>query len=133
MYEHDGQIQMSSIGKEVFNQLNSTRTLHKIINDTNVLFTSVKHDFNICRKSFIKLYARYFFVSKNETGLVDVYHKTKQYSGGFVMMKHFKDKNCFTNSLFLAPRGPATNILKGLCNLKILSSIMGTLVPQILS
>ena len=58
--EHDRQIQMSSIGKEVFNQLIPARTLHEIINDTNVSFTSIKHDFNICRKSFIKLYARYF-------------------------------------------------------------------------
>ena len=49
------------------------------------------------------------------------------------MMNHFKAKSCFTNSLFPAPRGPATNTLKGWCNLKMSWSIAGTLVPQILS
>ena len=44
---------MSSISKEVFNQLISSRTLHEIIDDKNVSFTSIKHDFNIRRKSFI--------------------------------------------------------------------------------
>ena len=48
---------MSTISKEVFDQLISTRTLHEIIDDTNVTFTSVKHDFNIRRKTFVKLYA----------------------------------------------------------------------------
>ena len=46
---------MSTISKEVFDQLIPTRTLHEVIDDTNVSFTSIKHDFNICRKSFIKL------------------------------------------------------------------------------
>ena len=48
---------MSTISKEVFDQVISTPTLHEVINDTNVLFTSIRHDFNIYRKSFIKLYA----------------------------------------------------------------------------
>ena len=48
------------ISKEVFDQLIPTRTLHEIIDDTDVSHTSIKHDFNIRRKSFIKLYARYF-------------------------------------------------------------------------
>ena len=47
---------MSSISKEVLDQLTPTRTLHEIIDDTNVSFTSIKHDFNIRRKSFVKLY-----------------------------------------------------------------------------
>ena len=59
-------IQMSSIGKEVFDQLIPTRTLHEIINDTNVSFTSVKHDFNISVKSFVKLYARYFLCQRTK-------------------------------------------------------------------
>ena len=55
--KNDRQIQMSSVSKEVFDQLISTRTLHEIIDDTNVSFTSVKHDFNIRRKALVKLYA----------------------------------------------------------------------------
>ena len=49
---------MSSISEKVFDQLIPTGALHEIVNDTNVSFTSIKHDFNIRRKSFIKLYAR---------------------------------------------------------------------------
>ena len=52
---------MSTISKEVFDQLISTHALHEVIDDTNVSFTSIKHDFNICRKSFVKLYAWNFF------------------------------------------------------------------------
>ena len=51
---------MSTTSKEVFDQLIPTRPLYEVIDDTNVSFTSIKHDFSICRKSFIKLYARYF-------------------------------------------------------------------------
>ena len=57
---------MSTISKEVFNQLISTRTLHEIIDDTNVMFTSVKHDFNICRKTFVKLYAWNFLSQRTK-------------------------------------------------------------------
>ena len=57
---------MSTISKEVFNQLISMRTLHEVIDGTNVLFTSIKHDFNICRKSFIKLYGRYFLSQRTK-------------------------------------------------------------------
>ena len=54
------QTQMSSISEEVFDQLIPSRTVHEIIDDTHVSFTSVKHDFSIRRKSFIKLCSRYF-------------------------------------------------------------------------
>ena len=57
---------MSTISKEVFDQLISTRTLYEVIDDTNVSFISIKHDFNICRKSFIKLYARYFLSQRTK-------------------------------------------------------------------
>ena len=60
-----GQID-TCISKEVFDQLISTRTLHEVIDDTNIPFTSIKHDFNICRKSFIKLYARYFLSQRTK-------------------------------------------------------------------
>ena len=57
---------MSSISKEVFDQLTLTCTLHEIIIDTNVSFTSIKHDFNIFRKTFRKLCARYFLSQRTK-------------------------------------------------------------------
>ena len=65
--ENDRQIQMSSTNsKEVFDQLIPTRTLHKIMDDTNVSFTSIKHDVNICRKTLIKLYAWNFLSQRTK-------------------------------------------------------------------
>ena len=61
---------MSAISKEVFDQLIPTCTLHEVIDDTNVSFPSIKHDFNICRKSFIKLYVRYFLSQRTKKVLL---------------------------------------------------------------
>ena len=78
--ENDRQIQMSSVSEEVFDQLIPIHTMYEIIDDTNISFTFIKYDFSIRRKALVKLYAWNFFEPKNKAGLVDVFHKNKQFS-----------------------------------------------------
>ena len=57
---------MSSISKEVFDQLIPTSTLHEIIDDANVSLTFIKHDFNIRWKTLVKLYAWNFLSQRTK-------------------------------------------------------------------
>ena len=64
--ENDRQIQISAISKEVFDQLIPTHTLHEVMDYANVMFTSVKHDFDIHRKTLVKLYAWNFLSQRTK-------------------------------------------------------------------
>ena len=77
---------MSSISKEVFDQLIPIRILHEIINDTNVALTSVKHDFSIHREALVKLYASNFLNKRTKHVWLMSTIKPNNFSGGFVMM-----------------------------------------------
>ena len=60
---------VSYIRKRVFDKLIPARTMHDIIDNTDISFTSVKHDFSICGKSFIKPHAWNFMAKEqNRSG-----------------------------------------------------------------
>ena len=77
---------MSSISKEVFEQLIPIRILYKIIDDTNVSLTSVKHDFSIRRKALVNLYAWNFLNQRTKHVWLMSTIKPNNFSAGFIMM-----------------------------------------------